>query len=283
MKIDTHRKISSITGYQIELSEGYQIELSEGYLTLAHDIEVMKPKSPKNIYKGIKSQVHPTSDRNSADPIPLDSPRKEATHGLRQSIHPPPVFGSSPNLEALAIEANKSQDLGGENLYMPMHNFPGEVLGRSPWASSTADEAKILLWTVEGISKEIFGVPSTKKTEIERLVQLLESQNPTPDPTLNLDKVSLIFEVSLGKGLGNFSYVSIIVRWVDAGSLFTAQLESWVPREVENKAGIERFHHFVGFFFQNIDVVKVHHTSDRNSADSIPSDSPRKEASQGLR
>ena len=26
------------------------------------------------------------------------------------NIHPPPVFGSSPNLEALALEANKSQD-----------------------------------------------------------------------------------------------------------------------------------------------------------------------------
>lgn len=27
------------------------------------------------------------------------------------SVHPPPAFGSSPNLEALALEANNAQDL----------------------------------------------------------------------------------------------------------------------------------------------------------------------------
>lgn len=31
------------------------------------------------------------------------------------SMHPPPAFGSSPNLEALAIEANKSEDIDGDN------------------------------------------------------------------------------------------------------------------------------------------------------------------------
>ncbi|KAB2041285.1 hypothetical protein ERO13_D02G119201v2 [Gossypium hirsutum] len=31
------------------------------------------------------------------------------------SIHPPPAFGSSPNLEALALEANKSKDQDGDS------------------------------------------------------------------------------------------------------------------------------------------------------------------------
>lgn len=31
------------------------------------------------------------------------------------SIHPPPAFGSSPNLESLALEASKSEDLEEEN------------------------------------------------------------------------------------------------------------------------------------------------------------------------
>lgn len=31
------------------------------------------------------------------------------------SMHPPPAFGSSPNLEALAIEANNSHDLDGDS------------------------------------------------------------------------------------------------------------------------------------------------------------------------
>ncbi|OMO55870.1 hypothetical protein CCACVL1_26949 [Corchorus capsularis] len=43
---------------------------------------------------------------------------------------------------------------------------------------------------LQGINRGIFGVPSSKKSDIEALVKLLESQNPTPDPTLNLDKVS---------------------------------------------------------------------------------------------
>lgn len=31
------------------------------------------------------------------------------------SMHPPPAFGSSPNLEGLAIEANKFEDIDGDN------------------------------------------------------------------------------------------------------------------------------------------------------------------------
>ena len=42
---------------------------------------------------------------------------------------------------------------------------------------------------MQGINRGIFGVPSAKKSEIEGLVKQLESLNPTPDPTLNLEKV----------------------------------------------------------------------------------------------
>ncbi|KAL6228511.1 hypothetical protein ACLB2K_002460 [Fragaria x ananassa] len=38
------------------------------------------------------------------------------------------------------------------------------------------------------INRGIFGVPSAKKAEVEGLVKQLESQNPTPDPTVNLEK-----------------------------------------------------------------------------------------------
>lgn len=42
---------------------------------------------------------------------------------------------------------------------------------------------------MQGINRGIFGVPSAKKSEIEGLVKHLEFLNPTPDPTLNLEKV----------------------------------------------------------------------------------------------
>ncbi|XP_059645581.1 fibrillin-5, chloroplastic isoform X2 [Cornus florida] len=42
---------------------------------------------------------------------------------------------------------------------------------------------------LKGINRGIFGVPSAKKSEIEGLVKLLESQNQIPEPTLYLDKL----------------------------------------------------------------------------------------------
>ncbi|KAF8046524.1 hypothetical protein N665_3649s0002 [Sinapis alba] len=42
---------------------------------------------------------------------------------------------------------------------------------------------------LKGINRGIFGVKSDKKEEIERLVKLLECQNPTPEPTGELDKI----------------------------------------------------------------------------------------------
>lgn len=41
----------------------------------------------------------------------------------------------------------------------------------------------------KGINRGIFGVKSDKKTEIERLVKLLECRNPTPEPTGEMDKI----------------------------------------------------------------------------------------------
>ncbi|RWW12635.1 hypothetical protein GW17_00023689 [Ensete ventricosum] len=68
------------------------------------------------------------------------------------SVHPPPAFGSSPNLEALALEANRQQDHDGDSVanapqflrlcfslfsvlfYVPMHEI----------AFSTHDKPKLL-------------------------------------------------------------------------------------------------------------------------------------------
>ncbi|CAK7328514.1 unnamed protein product [Dovyalis caffra] len=47
-----------------------------------------------------------------------------------------------------------------------------------------------LYQAVRGINRGIFGVPSAKKSEIHGLVELLESQNPTLHPALNLEKVN---------------------------------------------------------------------------------------------
>ncbi|XP_030461994.2 fibrillin-5, chloroplastic isoform X1 [Syzygium oleosum] len=55
---------------------------------------------------------------------------------------------------------------------------------------STVDQIKACLYqALNGLNRGIFGVPSAKRSEIEGLVRQLESQNPTPNPTANLDKV----------------------------------------------------------------------------------------------
>ncbi|KAF1879191.1 hypothetical protein Lal_00047864 [Lupinus albus] len=64
-------------------------------------------------------QVHPISDGNSADSVVSDVPGKESGQSSskfshRPGLHPPPAFGSSPNLEALALEANNSDDIEEE-------------------------------------------------------------------------------------------------------------------------------------------------------------------------
>lgn len=45
-----------------------------------------------------------------------------------------------------------------------------------------------LLYLFEGVNRGIFGITSAKKSEIEGLVEMLESQNPTPEPTTQLQE-----------------------------------------------------------------------------------------------
>ncbi|CAK7329436.1 unnamed protein product [Dovyalis caffra] len=135
-------------------------------------------------------QVHPTSDENSADSILPDSPSKEAAQ--RKSMHPPPAFGSSPNLEALALEANKFDDQDGDHsvhanskFFRPMHEI----------TFSTDDKPKLLsqltslladiglniqeahaFSTVDGYSLDVFVVDGWPYEETEQLRTALEKE-----------------------------------------------------------------------------------------------------------
>ncbi|PRQ49187.1 putative plastid lipid-associated protein/fibrillin [Rosa chinensis] len=82
---------------------------------------------------------------------------------------------------------------------------------------------------LQGINRGIFGVPSAKKSEIEGLVKQLESKNPTPDPTVNLEKVG---------GCWKLVYSTITIL----GSRRT-------------KLGLRDFIS-LGDFYQNIDIAK---------------------------
>ncbi|KAK1326474.1 Serine/threonine-protein kinase HT1 [Acorus calamus] len=119
----------------------------------------------------------------------------QASHEIRMPydtfIHPPPAFGSSANLEALAIEANKSHVQDGDsvinatNFHRPMHEV----------TFSTEDKPKLLshltsllaevglniqeahaFSTVDGYSLDVFVVDGWPYEETDRLRDALEKE-----------------------------------------------------------------------------------------------------------
>ncbi|KAK1263186.1 hypothetical protein QJS04_geneDACA008642 [Acorus gramineus] len=63
------------------------------------------------------------------------------------------------------------------------------LVGGGEVHKSVGETKEALYEALQGIDRGIFGVPSSKKLEIEGLVRLLESENPTPEPTEDLQKV----------------------------------------------------------------------------------------------
>uniref|UniRef100_A0A453BYX7 Plastid lipid-associated protein/fibrillin conserved domain-containing protein n=3 Tax=Aegilops tauschii subsp. strangulata TaxID=200361 RepID=A0A453BYX7_AEGTS len=60
----------------------------------------------------------------------------------------------------------------------------------APHYETLGDAKAALYHALEGVDRGIFGITSAKRSEIHALVELLESRNPTPDPTHKLqDKV----------------------------------------------------------------------------------------------
>ncbi|KAF9600451.1 hypothetical protein IFM89_009366 [Coptis chinensis] len=89
-------------------------------------------------------QVTPVHDENSTDSFHSNSSYKEEaqssfTYSNRKSIHPPPAFGSSPNLEALALEANKSNAQDADSATNSCLSRPSHEI-----TFSTDDKPKLL-------------------------------------------------------------------------------------------------------------------------------------------
>ncbi|KAF5180519.1 Serine/threonine-protein kinase STY17 [Thalictrum thalictroides] len=142
-------------------------------------------------------QVSPVSDENSTDSFHTNSSNKEDAQSSinylnRKSIHPPPAFGSSPNLEALALESNKSHVQDGDStdntisdVTRPTHEI----------TFSTDDKPKLLsqltsllaeiglnireahaFSTVDGYSLDVFVVDGWPHEETEQLRHALEKE-----------------------------------------------------------------------------------------------------------
>ncbi|KAI3447912.1 hypothetical protein Pfo_004577 [Paulownia fortunei] len=142
-------------------------------------------------------QVVPVSDGNSGDSVHSRSPR-------RGSIHPAPAFGSSPNLEALALQASKSEEQDGDSGVNAGAKFPRPM---HEITFSTDDKPKLLsqltsllaevglniqeahaFSTVDGYSLDVFVVDGWPFEEVEQLRTALEKEvlkiekNSWPNP-----------------------------------------------------------------------------------------------------
>ncbi|KAL1565869.1 Serine/threonine-protein kinase sty46 [Salvia divinorum] len=130
-------------------------------------------------------QVIPASDGSLGDAAHSNSPRKG-------SIHPPPAFGSSRNLEALALQAYKSEvedaDIGADavaKLRRPMHEITFSTIDRPKLLSQlTSLLAEVGLniqeahafSTVDGYSLDVFVVDGWPFEEVDQLRAALERE-----------------------------------------------------------------------------------------------------------
>ncbi|KAH7518346.1 hypothetical protein FEM48_Zijuj09G0162000 [Ziziphus jujuba var. spinosa] len=140
-------------------------------------------------------QVHPISDGSSANSHHSGSPSKKVAKSSpmypgKLSVHPPPAFGSSPNLEALALEANKVDDQDEEHsvhahakFSRPMHEITFSSDDKPKLLSQlTSLLAEIGLniqeahafSTVDGYSLDVFVVDGWPYEETEQLRIALE-------------------------------------------------------------------------------------------------------------
>lgn len=161
------------------------VERAEDVLTHKRLLQLAHDPANRPVFDVRLVQVHPVSDGASDDNAQESSP-------VTRKSHPPPAFGSSPNLEALALEGNKSNDdeeddeaNASSRLLRPMHEI----------TFSTDDKPKVLsqltsllaevglniqeahaFSTADGYSLDVFVVDGWPYEETQRLRSALEKE-----------------------------------------------------------------------------------------------------------
>ncbi|KAL1541186.1 Serine/threonine-protein kinase sty46 [Salvia divinorum] len=161
------------------------LERAEDVLTHKRLLHLARDPANRPTFDVRLVQVVPASDGNLGDIEHSSSPRKE-------SIHPPPAFGSSPNLEALALQACKSEvqdgDIGADavaKFRRPMHEITFSTIDRPKLLSQlTSLLAEVGLniqeahafSTVDGYSLDVFVVDGWPFEEVDQLRAALEKE-----------------------------------------------------------------------------------------------------------
>ncbi|XP_057769183.1 serine/threonine-protein kinase STY46-like [Salvia miltiorrhiza] len=161
------------------------VERAEDVLTHKRLLHLARDPANRPVFEVRLVQVVPLFDGNSGDSVHSHSPR-------RGSIHPPPAFGSSPNLEALALEVNKSEVQDGDSVIEAGTKLPRAM---HEITFSADDKPKLLsqltsllaeiglniqeahaFSTVDGYSLDVFVVDGWPFEEVEQLRTALEKE-----------------------------------------------------------------------------------------------------------
>ncbi|XP_030522735.1 serine/threonine-protein kinase STY46-like isoform X1 [Rhodamnia argentea] len=177
----------------VNVERAEDVLMHKRLLHLAHD-PANRPAIEVRLVQVLPaSEAHPNDSNHSGHYSNEESKTlTSVNHHSRQSIHPPPAFGSSPNLEALALEASKSVAKDGDSSVhanaqysRPMHEI----------TFSTDDKPKLLsqltslladiglniqeahaFSTVDGYSLDVFVVDGWPYEETDHLRAALEKE-----------------------------------------------------------------------------------------------------------
>lgn len=184
-------RLPSRYALDVNVERAEDVLMHKRLLHLAHD-----PANRPSIEVHLV-QLHPSFDGNSADSFQpyapgVDSGQSSSKYSSKQGIHPPPAFGSSPNLEALALEENDSDDLEEEQSVhasvqysRPMHEITFSTDDKPKLLSQlTALLAEVGLniqeahafSTTDGYSLDVFVVEGWPYEETEKLKETLEKE-----------------------------------------------------------------------------------------------------------
>lgn len=169
------------------------VERAEDVLTHKRLLEQAKDPAQRPAFAVRAVQVSPILDGNQTDADSNTAGEEVASRPLNrhQSIHPPPAFGSSTNLEALALEASKShQDHdstsdNGRSLYRPMHEITFSTIDKPKLLSELTSllgelglniQEAHAFSTNDGYSLDVFVVVGWHDEETEDLVEAVQKE-----------------------------------------------------------------------------------------------------------
>ncbi|KAK4340501.1 hypothetical protein RND71_041963 [Anisodus tanguticus] len=180
------------------------VERAEDVLTHKRLLHLARDPANRPAFEVRLVQVALVPDENSTDSVYSSSAKKEVS----RSVHPPPAFGSSPNLEALACEVIKSEVQDEDaaapcaNISRPMHEITFSMDDKPKLLSQlTSLLAELGLnikeahafSTVDGYSLDVFVVDGWPYEEVVRLRtalerEILRNEKSWPSPSQSLIK-----------------------------------------------------------------------------------------------